>query len=93
VDLAKSLPHAQLDGYDISSAHFPLKHEFPENVTLGVMDSFAPVPEHLIGQYEVVHCRGFMLHVANGDPGPLLENIKTMLSKLSSNSNVLVQQI
>ena len=87
VDLAKSLPlTTQLEGFDISSAHFPPKHELPANVTLGTLDSFAPVPDHLVGGYDILHCRGFMLYVANGDPSFLVENIRTMLSNSAGNT-------
>ncbi|CAG8980135.1 hypothetical protein HYALB_00011668 [Hymenoscyphus albidus] len=80
VDLAKRLPQtSQLDGFDISPAHFPSKHELPPQVILSELDSFAAVPENLVGKYDIVHCRGFSLYVADGDPGPLIENIKTML--------------
>ena len=80
-ELAKTLPHAHIEGYDISSAHFPLKHELPANVKLGLLDSFAPVPQDLVGRFDIVHCRGFMLFVSNGNPGTLITNIKAMLSK------------
>ncbi|KAF2230507.1 hypothetical protein EV356DRAFT_340339 [Viridothelium virens] len=33
IDLSRSLPHAHLDGFEISDAHFPPKLELPKNVT------------------------------------------------------------
>ena len=83
VDLARNLPKsAQLDGFDISTAHFPPKQWLPENVNLSVLDALAPVPEHLVGNYDVVHVGRIVLFIQNENPSQLLNNFISLLSKL-----------
>ncbi|PYH44435.1 class I SAM-dependent methyltransferase [Aspergillus saccharolyticus JOP 1030-1] len=80
LDLAKHLPPtAELHGFDISSAHFPTPRELPANVVLDTWDALGPVPEHLHGQYDLVHCRGMMLYIQGGDPSRLLANLALLL--------------
>lgn len=44
------------------------------------MDIFAdPVPEELVGRYDVIHIRLFMLVILSGDPIPLLKNLMKLL--------------
>ena len=59
---------------------FPPRQWLPENVILQQLDIFEPIPETLIGQYDIVHVRLFMLVIQNDDPGPLLENLVRLLS-------------
>ncbi|KAJ6118418.1 S-adenosyl-L-methionine-dependent methyltransferase [Penicillium samsonianum] len=81
LDLAEVLPPtAELHGFDISSAHFPTKRELPANIFLDTLDALGSVPEHLHGQYDVVHCRGLMLYIQEGDPSRLIANLRSMLS-------------
>ncbi|TKX27201.1 methyltransferase domain-containing protein 2 [Elsinoe australis] len=80
LELAETTPSTwQLDGFDISPAHFPKKADVSENLSFAALDSLAPVPPHLRGVYDVVHSRGFMLYVPGGDPSGLLHNIMDML--------------
>ncbi|KAI0857683.1 hypothetical protein F4860DRAFT_338534 [Xylaria cubensis] len=58
-------PDAVLEGYDISSALFPPKDALPANITLGERDVKQPFPEHMHGQYDLVHLR---MLVAAMDP-------------------------
>ncbi|KAF2110497.1 S-adenosyl-L-methionine-dependent methyltransferase [Lophiotrema nucula] len=80
IELAKQVPKdAQLEGFYISSAHFPPKDELPENVKLGYMDMMQSVPENLLAQYDIVHVRGVVLYVFNDDPSELLANFMVLL--------------
>ena len=71
----------QLDGFDISSAHFPPKHELPENVTLRTLDIFQDIPTDLQGQYDIVHMARIGLFVQPSNLDLLLTNVKRLLSK------------
>lgn len=84
VDLAKQTQSdAQLDGFDISSAHFPPKNELPENVNLAHLDMTQPIPDHLVGQYDIVHIGRIVLYIQNEDPSKLLTNFLSLLSRFA----------
>ena len=50
-------------------------------MTLQQLDAFAPIPDHLIGRYDVVHLRLFCTIVREDDAAPLVANLTKMLSK------------
>ncbi|KAL9031755.1 MAG: hypothetical protein Q9196_000232 [Gyalolechia fulgens] len=94
IDLAQQLPHAQLDGYDISSTQFPPAEWLPSNVKLKTLDALAEVPSSLVSTYDVIHA-GLVVLVAGDDPVPLLRNLIKMLSTRllsSSLSSVTVRK-
>ena len=72
----------QLDGFDISADQFPDKGWLPKNVTLNTLDSLSPLPDHLIGIYDVVHVGLVVTIIKNENPVPLLKNVLAMLSTL-----------
>lgn len=45
-------------------------------------DAFAPVPEDMVGQYDIVHIKLFVF-VVKGDPALLLRNMLRLLSTSS----------
>ena len=45
------------------------------------LDAFSPLPHELVGKYDIVHLRLFIVLVRNNDPAPLLRNLIQMLSK------------
>ncbi|KAI1288785.1 S-adenosyl-L-methionine-dependent methyltransferase [Xylaria venustula] len=53
-------PDATLDGSDISSALYPPQDGLPSNVTLTVLNAKEHPPEHLHGQYHMVHPGGYL---------------------------------
>ncbi|KAL9083355.1 MAG: hypothetical protein Q9165_008555 [Trypethelium subeluteriae] len=55
--VALSLPHAQLNGYDISLAQCPPRQWLPANITLGEWDLFSSPPEDMLERFDVVHTR------------------------------------
>ena len=69
------------DGFDISTDYFPAKEWLPANVSLDVLDALGEVPEHLVGRYDIVHLRAFVVVVRNNNPARLLSNLIKMLSK------------
>lgn len=81
IDLNRQLPSAQLDGFDISAEQYPPKQWLPTNLSLSTLDIFPPVPEELIGKYDIIHVRLFILVVRDDDPTPILRNLISMLSQ------------
>lgn len=71
---------AQLDGFDNNLSQCPPKEWLPDNVNIYDFDAFADLPEHLIGKYDILHIRLFLLIVQNNDPMPLLKTFIQMLS-------------
>ena len=87
LDFARTAPpSARLDGFDISAEQFPCKELLPSNISFQKLDAFAPVPEHLIGVYDVVHIRLFNTIVRGDDASPLISNMIKMLSKSACSS-------
>jgi hypothetical protein len=81
-DASRVLPsNMELHGYDLSNNQFPPKHLWPENVTLGILDSLTDPPSHLIGQYDVVHLRMWASNLKGNDTAPVLEHVRKLLSK------------
>lgn len=74
------LQRAVLTGFDISAVHFPAPENLPGNVNLKVLDAFVdPLPEELVGKFDVVHVRVFTAVVKNGNPAQLIANAVKML--------------
>ena len=87
-DLAKSLPPStQLEGYDVSSAGFPPEDWLPDNIHLGVWNIFEEPPEFLVGRFDLVHIRLFLVVIDDNDPSPVLRNCLKILSTCTSNGN------
>lgn len=83
IETARSVPAStQLDGFDISAAQFPDKGWLPQNVTLSILDSLAPLPKHLVGKYDIVHIGLVVMLIKGENPVPLLKNVMAMLSTL-----------
>ncbi len=40
----------------------------------------APVPEELVGKYDIVHVGLIVMVVRNEDPGPVINNLMALLS-------------
>ncbi|KAF2686773.1 hypothetical protein K458DRAFT_297194, partial [Lentithecium fluviatile CBS 122367] len=81
VDLAKHAPKSvQLDGFNISTAHFPPKDELPTNVNLMQMDTTTAIPDRLVGRYDVVHSGRTTFYILNEDPSLHLRNFVALLS-------------
>jgi SAM-dependent methyltransferase len=79
LDVAHSLPTATLDGYDIDLSNTPPTQWLPKTLTLHNWNLFDPVPDHLIGKYDIVHLRLLILVVQNSDPVPVIRNVSRLL--------------
>ncbi|KAI0014478.1 S-adenosyl-L-methionine-dependent methyltransferase [Xylariaceae sp. FL0662B] len=80
VDLARYLPpSAHIDGFDVDLTQCPPKEWLPSNVSLHKLDCLAPLPEHLLEQYDIVHIQLFHLAVHNNDPAPIILNLIRLL--------------
>lgn len=80
LDLACELPEpAVLDGLDIDLSKAPPAQWLPNNVTVHNWDILSPVPEHLVGRYDIVHLRLLILVVEHSDPVPIIQNAYRML--------------
>ncbi|KAI1815831.1 hypothetical protein GGS20DRAFT_306978 [Poronia punctata] len=76
----RNISSAQLDGYDINAINFPSKNFLPPSVSLHKLDVLAqPLPENLIGAYDIVHIRAFSSLVLHNDPSPIISAAKAML--------------
>ena len=82
-DIQQRLPSAQLDGFDNCLDQYPPKELLPPNVSLQALDVCEVIPEELLGKYDVVHVRHFLL-VVTDDPTSLLKNLVALLSMLLS---------
>ena len=49
-------------------------------MNLGILDMLAPIPEELVGKYDIVHVGLLIMVVRNENPTPLLENLISLLS-------------
>ncbi|RCI14843.1 hypothetical protein L249_6708 [Ophiocordyceps polyrhachis-furcata BCC 54312] len=67
LDISRTLPRStHLHGYDISDSLFPPRSSWPENLSLGLLDSREDPPESLVGQYDVVHLRMWSSNMRSG---------------------------
>ena len=79
LDIARTFPTAQIDGFDISLQQSPPPEWLPKNVTVREWDIFSDLPPDLQGVYDIVHIRLLLLVVRNNDPRPALRNAMQML--------------
>ena len=78
--VAQSLPHARLDGFDISLAQCPPLQWFPHNIrSLREWDVYQAPPVELQGRYDIVHARLLFVVVQDGDPAPMIRNMMLLL--------------
>ncbi|KAK4651758.1 hypothetical protein QC762_0095990 [Podospora pseudocomata] len=80
VDLARYLPaSARIDGFDIDLTQCPPKEWLPPNVSVHNLDCLAPLPDRLVGRYDIVHIQLFHLAVHSNDPAPIIKNLVKLL--------------
>ncbi|KAI1325844.1 S-adenosyl-L-methionine-dependent methyltransferase [Xylariaceae sp. FL0255] len=79
-ELASQGISAELDGYDINSTVFPAPAFLPDSVRFRKVDVLSkPLPQELIGAYDIVHVRALVTVIYNANTTPLLSNILAML--------------
>ncbi|KAJ5722102.1 hypothetical protein N7488_000137 [Penicillium malachiteum] len=79
ISLAHSLPHWQIDGFDISGDQYPVAAWLPSNVNLHEHDAFQPFPEKYHGKYDIVNVRFFMTLLDSDKIHQLLRNVMALL--------------
>ena len=79
IDLARELPSARLDGFDIKLDQAPPPQWLPSRVKLRTWNVFEDVPDEMLGVYDVVHVRLLVLVVEDSNPRPILGNLSKML--------------
>ncbi|KAI1330194.1 S-adenosyl-L-methionine-dependent methyltransferase [Xylariaceae sp. FL0255] len=72
-------PEALLEGFDISTALFPPEDVLPANITLGQHDMKQPFPEHMHGQYDLVHARMLVAAMEPDDWDLVVRNFVQLL--------------
>lgn len=71
---------AQLEGFDIHEANFPHPAFLPESVSFTRLDILAkPLPEEMIGVFDIVHIRAFVSVIKNSEVTPVLSNALSLL--------------
>ncbi|KAI1130956.1 S-adenosyl-L-methionine-dependent methyltransferase [Nemania abortiva] len=84
IDLSRKLykdgVRAELDGFDVNEILFPAPAFRPPWVSLKKLDILAkPLPEELIGAYDIVHVRAFVSVIKHAETTPLLSTVLAML--------------
>ncbi|KAI2621224.1 hypothetical protein GGR54DRAFT_647264 [Hypoxylon sp. NC1633] len=79
-ELSKKGVSAQLDGFDVNPVLFPAAEFLPQSVTLKKLDILSrPLPQEMIGAYDIVHVRAFASIVASSNATPLLTTVTALL--------------
>ncbi|KAJ5873461.1 uncharacterized protein N7473_013334 [Penicillium subrubescens] len=74
-DIARQLPPTvRLFGFDISDGQFPPKKLWPQNFSLGILDSLTKPPASLAGQFDVVHLRMWASNLRGKDTSILISH-------------------
>lgn len=81
-DLSSQLsPTTRLDGLDVSFQAVPPVEWLPSNVGLRYFNIKEPVPEDLVGKYDVVHIRHLSLVLRDDEISNAVGNVAQMLSR------------
>lgn len=82
-ELAQKLPATvTIDAIDISGQQYPPRDWVPENVNLVVHDMYKPLPESMIGTYDLVRMQNWLCIWRDDTGDVLLENLVRLLSEL-----------
>jgi len=79
IDVARELPTAKIEGFDIDLSQAPPQKWLPSNAALRYWDVFEDLPDDLIGKYDFVHVRLLVLVIEHADPRFVLRNLLKML--------------
>ena len=77
--VARELPDAHLEGFDIDLTRGPSKKSLPSNVSLREWNIFDDVPSDVVGKYEYVHVRLLILVIENSDTSKIIANLLKLL--------------
>lgn len=71
---------AELEGFDKNPVNFPAAKFLSSSINLKELDVLAnPLPQELIGVYDVVHVRAFSSLIHKGDIGALISTVLSLL--------------
>lgn len=73
-------PLAHIDGFDISLDQSPPGEWLPENVSTQQLDIHEPLPERLVGKYDLVNIRLLLAVVRDNNPESIANSVVKMLS-------------
>lgn len=79
LDVHREYPNATIDGFDLTSAHFPAAGWMPSNINFHAWDAFTEVPDESVGVFDVVHVRALYSAIINNNVEPVLDNLLKML--------------
>ncbi|KAK5631976.1 hypothetical protein RRF57_007690 [Xylaria bambusicola] len=69
-----------MDGFNINDAIFPEPAFLPKSVSMKKLDVLAkPLPQQLIGVYNITHVRAFVSVILSENTTPLLSSVISML--------------
>jgi hypothetical protein len=77
--MSRAYPSVRIDGFDVSFDQCPRPQWLPENTSIRKVDLYGPLPEDLVGVYDVIHLRLFLVVIRDDDPVPVLRNLLKML--------------
>lgn len=76
LDIAESLPRSvELLGLDVSADHFPEASKLPPNVRLEIHDALDPLPDDLLGTFDLVNVRLLALGLQSAQYGVVAKNV------------------
>ena len=85
IELARKVSSkASIDGIDITLEQCPPRDWLPANVHLIKHDVFEPFPAELVGKYDVVHVQLLICVIQDNNPGEVIRNLRSLLSKWTS---------
>ncbi|KAL8718666.1 MAG: hypothetical protein Q9225_004219 [Loekoesia sp. 1 TL-2023] len=79
IHVARELPNAQVDGFDIDLTLAPHELSLPPNTSLRNWNIFNDIPSDMVGKYDVVHVRLLILVVENSDPSRIIQKLLELL--------------
>ena len=77
--VALELPHAELDGFDLSLTQCPPIQWLPSNIRLQEWNVFNEPTAQMEGRYDIVHTRLIYCVVQDEDARPILRNLMRLL--------------
>ena len=79
IDVARELPEATLDGFDIDLSQAPHPKWLPKNTTMRHWNIFEDLPPDVIEKYDIVHVRLLVLAMEKKDLQSMIERFRAML--------------
>ena len=80
-EVAREYPGAICEGFDLQLEQAPPAAWLPNNVTLYKWNIYDAPPSDLIERYDIVHVRLISIVIKDGDPTPIVRNLKQLLSE------------